>query len=39
MNKRIVFIKVHLEGKFIVDMDKNINITDVTAQLPSCSKE
>lgn len=31
MDKKKVLVKVHPEGKFVVDIDKNINIEDVTA--------
>jgi 26S proteasome regulatory subunit T6 len=31
MDKKIVLVKVHPEGKFVVDLDKNIDINDVTA--------
>lgn len=31
MDKKKVLVKVHPEGKFVVDIDKNIDITDVTA--------
>merc|ERR1712029_546701 len=30
MDKKKVLVKVHPEGKFVVDIDKNINIEDVT---------
>ncbi|KAK5850841.1 hypothetical protein PBY51_001683 [Eleginops maclovinus] len=31
MDKKKVLVKVHPEGKFVVDVDKNIDINDVTA--------
>jgi 26S proteasome regulatory subunit T6 len=31
MDKKKVLVKVHPEGKFVVDLDKNIDINDVTA--------
>merc|ERR1712021_117206 len=33
MDKKKVLVKVHPEGKFVVDVDKNIDINDVT---PNC---
>ena len=33
MDKKKVLVKVHPEGKFVVDIDKNIDIADVT---PNC---
>ena len=33
MDKKKVLVKVHPEGKFVVDLDKNIDINDVT---PNC---
>ena len=33
MDKKKVLDKVHSEGKFVVDIDKNIDINDVT---PNC---
>nr|KAF6452862.1 hypothetical protein HJG59_008188 [Molossus molossus] len=33
MEKKKVLVKVHPHGKFVVDMDKNININDAT---PNC---
>ena len=33
MDKKKVLVKVHPEGKFVVDIDKNIDIGDVT---PNC---
>lgn len=33
MDKKKVLVKVHPEGKFVVDIDKNIDINDVT---PNC---
>merc|ERR1711874_901520 len=33
MDKKKVLVKVHPEGKFVVDVDKNIDIADVT---PNC---
>lgn len=30
MDKKKVLVKVHPEGKFVVDLDKNIDINDVT---------
>ena len=30
MDKKKVLVKVHPEGKFVVDIDKNIDINDVT---------
>ncbi|XP_076359396.1 26S proteasome regulatory subunit 8 isoform X3 [Tachypleus tridentatus] len=33
MDKKKVLVKVHPEGKFVVDIDKNIDISDVT---PNC---
>merc|ERR1712080_519648 len=33
MDKKKVLVKVHPEGKFVVDVDKSININDVT---PNC---
>jgi len=35
MDKKKVLVKVHPEGKFVVDIDKNIDINDVTPKLPS----
>lgn len=31
MDKKKVLVKVHPEGKFVVDLDKNIDINQVTA--------
>ena len=31
MDKKKVLVKVHPEGKFVVDVDKNIDINDVSA--------
>ncbi|GBP31699.1 26S proteasome regulatory subunit 8 [Eumeta japonica] len=31
MDKKKVLVKVHPEGKFVVDLDKNVDIADVTA--------
>lgn len=31
MDKKKVLVKVHPEGKFVVDIDKNIDMNDVTA--------
>ena len=33
MDKKKVLVKVHPEGKFVVDLDKNIDINDIT---PNC---
>ena len=33
MDKKKVLVKVHPEGKFVVDIDKNIDIGDIT---PNC---
>ena len=33
MDKKKVLVKVHPEGKFVVDIDKNIDIADIT---PNC---
>lgn len=33
MDKKKVLVKVHPEGKFVVDIDKNIDINNVT---PNC---
>ena len=33
MDKKKVLVKVHPEGKFVVDVDKNIDINDIT---PNC---
>ena len=33
MDKKKVLVKVHPEGKFVVDIDKNIDINDIT---PNC---
>ena len=33
MDKKKVLVKVHPEGKFVVDLDKNIDMNDVT---PNC---
>lgn len=33
MDKKKVLVKVHPEGKFVVDMDKSIDVNDVT---PNC---
>lgn len=33
MDKKKVLVKVHPEGKFVVDIDKNIDMADVT---PNC---
>ena len=33
MDKKKVLVKVHPEGKFVVDVDKNIDIGDIT---PNC---
>jgi len=30
MDKKKVLVKVHPEGKFVVDVDKNIDINDVS---------
>merc|ERR1712066_576791 len=34
MDKKKVLVKVHPEGKFVVDIDKNIDIADVTPNCP-----
>ena len=31
MDKKKVLVKVHPEGKFVVDIDKNIDVADITA--------
>ena len=31
MDKKKVLVKVHPEGKFVVDLDKNIDINSITA--------
>ena len=33
MDKKKVLVKVHPEGKFVVDIDKNIDVGDIT---PNC---
>ncbi len=30
MDKKKVLVKVHPEGKFVVDIDKNIDVADIT---------
>ena len=34
MGKNKVLVKVHPEGKYVVDLDKNINMADVSAGFP-----
>jgi 26S proteasome regulatory subunit T6 len=31
MDKKKILVKVHPEGKFVVDIDKNIDVADITA--------
>ena len=31
MDKKKVLVKVHPEGKFVVDIDKNIDVAEITA--------
>jgi ATP-dependent 26S proteasome regulatory subunit len=33
MDKKKILVKVHPEGKFVVDIDKNIDVADIT---PNC---
>ena len=33
MGKNKVLVKVHPEGKYVVDLDKNINMADVSESL------
>ena len=35
MGKNKVLVKVHPEGKYVVDLDKNINMADVSAGSPT----
>ncbi len=35
MGKNKVLVKVHPEGKYVVDIDKNINMADVSARFPT----
>ena len=35
MGKNKVLVKVHPEGKYVVDLDKNINMADVSANFPT----
>lgn len=35
MGKNKVLVKVHPEGKYVVDLDKNINMADVSTGVPT----
>ena len=37
MGKNKVLVKVHPEGKYVVDLDKNINMADVRSSTCNCT--